>query len=480
MLLNTSCSSERVTFEDAYILTNISTVDPIDGLKKNQNLVIKEGKISKIFTTGELQLSNANEIYDGTGKYLIPGLWDAHVHFAYLEEMAPSMFNLFLAHGVTSVRDTGGRLEFVHHWRDLAKERPQTAPRVKISGPLLDGTPNVYDGSDTGHPELSVGLDSDKTISKQLQRLDSANVDFLKAYEMLEPHQFGQITEFAEKNGLKLTGHVPLSMHVIEASDAGLNSMEHMRNLELSCARNWEELLQMRQALLENGDGVTGADLRSTIHVLQRPIAIENYDEKRADEVVAVLAKNDTWQIPTLTLNTGRTERHFEQPGWQESFEYVPDTIKNRWIQNIESLSEIETPPFQEEYSRWMFNMVSKINQADIEIMAGTDCPIFFLTPGYSLHQELAMLVKAGLSPQEALKTATYNPAKYFEMEQELGSIKENMWADLVLLDANPLEDIANTKKIYAVVKQGNFMDRNELDQLLEENKSEQLAPHTQ
>ena len=120
---------------------------------------------------------------------------------------------------------------------------------------------------------------------------------------------------------------------------------------------------------------------------------------------------------------------------------------------------------FSKVQSDWMFDMVGRIHDKGIELMAGTDTPIFFLTPGLSLHQELYNLVKAGLSPLEALKTATYNPALYFEMENELGSIQEGQWADLLILNANPLEDIRHTQKISQVIKQGNVIDR---DRLLE------------
>ena len=160
-----------------------------------------------------------------------------------------------------------------------------------------------------------------------------------------------------------------------------------------------------------------GGVLRSRIHAAQRPIAIKNYDEDRANEVLSVLAANDTWQIPTLTLATNVTERPFAEAKYQESFKYLPESVENQWKQNIKDFVNSREPTeFQLEYTTWFRNMVGKVHEAGIDIMAGTDCPIFFLTPGRSLHQELVVLVNAGLSPLEALKTATYNPARYFNM----------------------------------------------------------------
>ncbi len=466
MLILAACQPTTEFYENAFCIENISTIDPNDGLKENQTVILMDGKIHKIAPSDDLNLSSKNEIIDGTGKYMIPGLWDAHVHFAFMEELAPSMFDLFLAYGITSVRDTGGEINFVKEWKDKADANPTDAPRVMIAGPLLDGMPNVYDGSDPSRPPLSVGLNSVEAVKNQVNYLDSMGVDLLKAYEMLTPEQFSTVTALAKEKGLKVTGHVPLSMDVITASNAGLNSMEHMRNLELSCASNSDELWQQRLELLDFGKADPGGILRSRIHAAQRSNAIENYDENKADAVLDVLANNQTWQIPTLALNTGSVRKPFALAAFQESFQYLPDSVESKWKSAIEDMADRELSHFDMEYHEWKMNMVSKIHQTGIDIMAGTDCPIFFLTPGRSLHEELAVLVEAGLTPLDAIKTATYNPAKYFSIENELGSIKENQLADLLILNANPLDDIVNTLKIDAVIKHGKYHSSEDLDEI--------------
>lgn len=468
LLICFSCQPAGELFEGAVIIEHIDTIDPTDGLKEDQSIVIRDGKIIKIAPSSQLKLSPDNKIVDGSGKYLIPGLWDAHVHFAFIEELAPRMFDLFLAYGITSVRDTGGKIDFVSKWKKKALEDPQNAPRVKIAGPLLDGMPNVYDGSSPMRPELSVGSATVEELEAQIRGLHAQGVDLLKAYEMLTPEQFKTVTKLGKELGLPVTGHVPLSMDVKTASDAGLNSMEHMRNLELSAASNSAELWEERKQMLEAGKNDAGGDLRSRIHSTQRPKAVENYDEAVADEVLAVLAKNETWQVPTLALSTGMVEQPFSRPDFQESFQYLPDSLEKNWKAGAESVSQTELSDFNKAHSAWMFNMVGKVHEAGIDIMAGTDCPIFFLTPGRSLHEELSVLVKAGLSPLEAIKSATLNPARYFGLEDELGSIKENMWADLLILNQNPLEDINNSLSIEAVIREGKLHDRNALDAMLE------------
>ncbi|QLG45005.1 amidohydrolase family protein [Costertonia aggregata] len=462
-----ACQPKEALFEDAICIQNISTIDPIEGLTKKQTIVIKDGKIHKIVDSADLLLSKENTIIDGSGKYLIPGLWDTHVHFAYIEELAPRMFDMFLTHGITSVRDTGGKVDFVKKWKDKALANPTDAPRVMMAGPLLDGQHAVYDGSKPNLPELGIGLKDVASVKEKAKMLLSKKVDLFKAYEMLTSEQLSTICKIASANDIKVTGHIPLSMNAISASNSGMNSMEHMRNLDLSCASNSDELLAERQKLLANESNLSGSELRAYIHGLQQEKAMKNYDDKKATEVLAVFKKNDTWQIPTLTLNTLFSGKYFADAEYQKSYLLLPDSIADYWFTRSNVLKDYPVSEKSQLTTEFNYKMVKKIHEKGIPIMAGTDTPIAYLTPGLSLHEELSSLVKAGVSPLEVLKTATYNPAKYFNMENELGSIKENMWADLVILDANPLENISNTKAIHAVIKQGKLYNPKMLTQML-------------
>ncbi|MBT8221318.1 MAG: amidohydrolase family protein, partial [Bacteroidia bacterium] len=324
LLVLSSCTDKDVFFENAQCYTDVNVIDAEQGIRENMTVVVHNGRIARISPSEELILSSNNNIIDGSGKYMIPGLWDAHVHFSYLEELAPIMFNLFLAYGVTSVRDTGGDINFTSMWRARAKSNPEDAPRVMIAGPLLDGSPNVYDGSSPSRPKLSVEIKSRQDALITTDMYIESGVDFIKAYEMLSPEEFITVCNVANGAGLKVTGHVPLSMDVIAASNAGLNSMEHLRNLEMSCATNSEELLQDRIQLLEAGKDDQGGVLRSRIHGAQRIKAIENQDDQRTDEVLTVLRKNQTWQIPTLALISGFVERPFLSEDWQKSIDLLP------------------------------------------------------------------------------------------------------------------------------------------------------------
>ena len=465
-----TCAPEKIADAGALVIENVSIIDPVNGQKDKQTVIISNGKIQQVLPSADYASTEADTLIDGSGKFLIPGLWDAHVHFAYIEELAPKMFNLFLGYGITSVRDTGGKIKVTKFWKDKAKANPKKAPRVMIAGPLLDGEPNVYDGSSPLVPELSVGLETVEDAVKMVDELDSIGVDLLKAYEMLSPEQFLAIMDRAKEKGLKVTGHIPLSMDVITASNAGLHSMEHMRNIELSTATNMEALLAQRRKLLFDGQNDPGNILRTRIHEAQRYAAVRNQDEAQTQKVIEALARNNTWQNPTLTLGFAPVERPFERPEWQASFEYLPEQVRKNWKEGIETYAATKVSEDRKVYRKWFSEIAYKLHEGGVTLMSGTDTPIFFLTPGLSLHEELINMVKIGLSPKEALATATTHPAKYFDMEEELGLVQTGMWADLILLDANPLEDISNTQKINTVIKQGAVYDRSALDQLLAEN----------
>ena len=460
-----SCLNNELHFKNAYVIENVNIIDPLEGIQNNMTVVIKESKIDQLFKADNVELSPKNTIYDGTNKYLIPGLWDAHIHYAFETSLAKKMNDLFLSHGVTSVRDTGGPIDFVLPFKEHYLQNPKTSQRVKIAGPLIDGKFNVYNGSSSSYPLLSIQNITLSDLQIQVQELIDKKVDFLKAYEMLSPNQFKLLSKMAKENNLKLTGHVPLSMDVITASNLGLNSMEHLRNIELSMSENFDSYLSDRLLALENKGNLSGSKLRSSLHLSQRIKAVSTIDASKQEAVLNVLAENDTWQIPTLELYQTFANKKYKEKTFQSHFSMIPDSIRSKWLKEINSTStEIDQDILK--YTQWSSEMVNKMHKKNIPFMAGTDTPIGYLIPGLSLHEELIQLNNSGFSNLETLKTATLNPAKYFGIEKTLGRIKAGYEADLILLDKNPLESIENTRTIKAVIKGGNYMNRFYLDSL--------------
>lgn len=461
------CSSSDYQ-EPSIVFEKVTTIDAINGSQEDQTVIIRGKRIIETGPSNEIDIPSNSTIINGQGKFLIPGLWDAHVHLSYQEDISPVMFSMFLVNGITSIRDTGGQLDLVMPWKEKSLLDDGSSPRVMVAGPLLDGVPTVYNGVG-GRPKIGVGAASPEEAEALVDAFVEAGVDFIKSYEMLTPESFAAVLARAKRYGKQVTGHVPLSMDVTEASNLGLRSMEHMRNLEMSCSSDFDSLKNARQEMLTAKPDQQGGDLRSSIHSAQRYHSIQTQDSERRDFVLSVLAKNNTWQVPTLTIVGAWENRVFDRESWKANFRFLPKLVRKRWIENADSISQIPSTAENIAFANWAYDMVKRIDDAGIGIMAGTDTPIFFLTPGFSLHEELRLLVKSGLSTIKALEAATLNPSKYFDLDNELGVIDKGMIADLVLLNANPLDDITNTKKINAVMKSGKLYKREDLDRILQQ-----------
>ena len=289
VLILQSCTESESKIQDTYVLSNVTLIDPVDGSESNKSLLIKDGKIGQIFGANDKRIFEGYSQYDLTGKFLIPGLWDAHVHYAFNDSLRSSMNRLFLAHGITSVRDTGGPMEIVGEVKKYTKEHTTTSPNVFFAGPLIDGTPNVYNDSSPSYPLLSIENKDPEEIVQNTAGLIASEVDFLKAYEMLTEEQFKSLTKIAQEHKLKVTGHIPLSMNLFSAVEAGLNGMEHLRNLEMTAASNAEGLQRQRLGLLKNKDDLSGGFLRLLIHQKQRIPAIKAEDAERFKKVAKLL-----------------------------------------------------------------------------------------------------------------------------------------------------------------------------------------------
>ena len=464
-----SCSNQATISKNAYVIQNISIIDPIDGFQSIKHVVVEKDIITMILDKDFKFLSNEVKLIDGSGKYLIPGLWDAHVHFSFDKSLTSTMPNLFLGHGITSVRDTGGPIEYVLKAKEASLLEPLKNPNIYIAGPLIDGSPNVYNDSSPSFPLLSIENQDIIDIESNTMGLIDKGIDFLKAYEMLNENQFLAITKIARKQNLKVTGHIPLSMNLFSAVNSGLNGMEHLRNLELSIASNADELYQERLQLLKNPNNLPGSTLRSSIHSKQRISALDSIDNNKLELAANLLASKNVWQTPTLVLYRNFAKKTYTNPSFRIQLNKLPEEVKKKWsIEFAATDTIIDKNSLR--YSDWLVDTAGKLHNKNVPFMAGTDTPIGYLIPGRSLHKELEILVESGLSNLEAIKTATINPATFFGIENKVGRIKNGFKADLLILNSNPLNDITNTQNIHAVIKNGHFLSRQSLDSLLYNN----------
>lgn len=449
----------------ALAIESVSVIDVEGGTdrgvvvhRRDDQRVVVEG--DRIVAVGPMSGAGATltpsgaRIIDGRGRFLIPGLWDAHVHFLYDETLTEAMPGLFLDWGVTSVRDTGGDLAQLVALRKRWQASAAPAPRIFVSGPLLDGRRVVYDGASASQPPLGIAVPDVKAAERRVEALAAGGADFIKIYEMVDPPVFDALVRAARERNLPIAAHVPLSL-TADVAGPRVDSMEHLRNVELACARSWPRLLAERRAALESDPGARGHPLRSRLHEAQRLPAIANHDAARCEVVLAAL--RGTLQVPTLRLNAFDRVRPDRMPAWRAAADALPDDVRAIWDAEIRTLlAPDEAPDLR--FADWSLDLVGRMRAAGVPIAAGTDTPIKLAIPGESLHRELELLVEAGLEPAEALAAAIRAPARFFGLEDELGRIAPGFAADLVLLEADPTREIANTRRIVGVASRGRWV----------------------
>jgi imidazolonepropionase-like amidohydrolase len=450
---------------DEVAFNRVTVVDVVEGrLNPDQLVRISGERIVEVAPSAGAQIPQGTRVVDAAGRFLIPGLWDMHAHFFDIDTPGcPEIsFPLTVAHGVTGARDVEGYLDLLIAWRAEIESGRIVGPTIVGTGPLIDGVPVVY-------PPMAVVARTPEDGRRIVDALAARGADFVKAYEMLRRDTFFAIVDQAKKRGLPVAAHVPLTVLAGEASDAGVRSFEHLRNIELACSRDAEALLAERTARLEAGAGRIGFELRTEIHWSQRMRALDTYDAERCTALMRKLAANGTWQAPTLFNDTREARRPDFRDEVRETLRWVPELQRKdweAWSKRIGALAP-EAATSRKRHADWLMRLARRMNEAGIGLLAGTDISSPWMVPGAALHEELRVLVEAGLTPLEALRTATSNPARYFERSDEFGAVAPGRIADVVLLDADPLVDIGNARRIRAVVARGRYLDRSTLDGLL-------------
>ena len=265
---------------------------------------------------------------------------------------------------------------------------PEPAPNIYISGPLLDGKFVVYDGTDPARPALGTGVPRADDAEAAVAALQEAGADFIKIYELVHPQTYQALVTAARARDMPIASHVPLMMTADTAGPLA-DSMEHLRNIELACAENWQELLNRRRNRINEFTEGLGHTLRAGLHSDQRIPAIQSYDEQRCDQVLDTLTT--TIQVPTLRLNTVAHLRPFEKPDWPTALAELPTATQLAWQARIEGFQQM--PAADPTFSDWSLFLIQRLLARGVPIGAGTDTPIGFGIPGYSLHTELELLV---------------------------------------------------------------------------------------
>jgi tetratricopeptide (TPR) repeat protein len=463
-----SCARQKLAESQAtLIFTHATIIDTSGGPNKTDMTVFITGdRITEIKKTGKVRLPKGTQVIDAKDKFLIPGLWDMHVHW-YDARYLP----LFIANGVTGVRIMWGAPAHFK-WREEIVKGSRLGPRLIIASPIIDGPKPVWAGS--------ISVSNEAEARQVVRQVKNMGYDFVKVYQLLPRKVYFAIADESRKQGILFAGHIPSSISATEASNAGQRSVEHLGGMGLgillTCSNKEEELRKEREKAFKGFSRQqprTLSQLEASRNFTEK--VLKSYDDKKASALFALFVKNSTWQCPTLTVL--RSYRFLDDKNFTSDprLKYMPKAGRESWeLKNNPSVSSntaedwaIGKKVYQKE-----LEIVGAMRRAGVELLAGTDVLNPFCFPGFSLHDELGLLVEAGLTPMEALQAATYNPAKFLGMTVSLGTIDTGKIADLVLLEANPLEEIANTKKIAAVVVGGKYYPRSSLVEMLAKVKA--------
>ncbi len=421
--------------------------------KPDQAVVITGDRITALGKTGRVNIPKGAQLVDARGKFLIPGLWDMHVHISYKD-----FLTLFIANGVTGVRDMGGSHKDSaqrEQWLQQITKGTHLGPRVVAAGIIVDGP------EPAGRPD-SINVANESEGRQAVHTLRRRGADFIKVYSMLTREAYFSIADEAKKQSLPFAGHVPMSVSATEASDAGQKSIEHFFGVLTACSTDETELMKVN-ATSSYADFTT-AEIRAQIK------SLDTYDKEKCTRLIERFVKNGTWMDPTLTAWLTLASSIDAAPTTDSRLKYIPLERRKEWEFRRTGFLRVLPTEYAANSQRLFqgqLDLVRAMRRAGVNFLAGTDTAGFYTFPGFSLHDELALLVKAGLTPMEALQAATQGPAKYFGLLDSFGTIERGKIADLVLLEADPLTEISNTQKIAAVIVGGKFISKAKLQQML-------------
>ena len=457
VLVTTLSAQSRDAVAPPLAITRVNIVDVERGAVLRNRTVVIQGDVIESIVPADAAIPTAATRIDGRDGYLIPGLWDMHVHVALLG--GPAVLPVFVAHGVTGVRDAGSP-DAIYQWRDDVAASRLIGPRIVAAGRMIDGPGSLSEPLFAANQERVSGPAEIKAaVSRRKQ-----NGAYVKLQNgLLGRDLWRQIADEATRQGLVVGGHVPVDLSLTEAIHRGLRSIEHSLGLPIAVTVAESRL---RQRVM-NAPG--GQDGRFQELILADGDALAEIDFAKLAALASLMRERDVVLVPTLT--DSRAMGTYGTGKWNKDprLAFVSPATRKLWLSLAHDPTNVEArlvAQFELVY-RKIPPVIRAFHRAGVKILAGTDAGAAFDFPGSDLHSELWHLVQAGLTPAEALRAATSDAAAFVGLRDSLGTVAPKKIADLVLLERNPLDDIANTSRIAAVVLRGRYYERATLDQLL-------------
>jgi imidazolonepropionase-like amidohydrolase len=440
----TACSSaapmDTPIASNSYAIADVAIVEVEQGsILAHQTVIIADGRIQAAGPHTELSMPNGARVIDGRGLYLMPGLVDAHVHY-----FDPEVFGrVLIANGVLLARDMGLPTGQALKLRESLKRGELIGPELIVTGSILDGDPPLI-------PAISLGLKTSEEGRSAVRKQAEAGVDQIKVYSRLDKDVFLAIVDEAQKVGLKVVGHVPDSIGIEEAAAAGLKSSEHLFGFDKVVAR----LLgaHVRQSY---------AGMGAEAGYLQR---LGEIDPAELQGVYQRLRASGLTVCPTVIVFKTGTDYSAIRSGNFQGSEYISPFVLGIW--QSQWAQQDDLPDFI--WQNWA-QMVKDLHDAGVPLMVGTDLVTPGIIPGDSVHQEMAIWQDAGIPPADVLRSATLTPVQFVGLDDRLGTVTAGKTASLVLVRANPLDDIRNARSIEAVFLRGQYYSGDDLNRLLSE-----------
>jgi hypothetical protein len=448
-----------------FLISNVHVVDVRAGkLLGSQDVAVENGRITRIASTGSLPIPNGLVEIDATGKYVIPGLWDMHTHSTKLASQY--LHPLFIANGVTGVREMWGCMSepdsYIacqadrERWNKALENGRVTSPRfLQHSSFQINGGNEVP----ASYPDFFKAR-SRQEASQLVSYYADSGADFLKIYSELPTASYANLAEAAGARQLQLAGHRPLAVSLPELLAARQRTVEHPRLFLMECYGGAAEFRSLPDPL-----SAYTMDFRRKI--------LKEQDAQRCSKLMAEMADSNTAWVPTLQVLAMSARAGDSDFRSDLRLRYIPWPIKaGMWTPDADNAArKSQLPGHGDTYAR-LYKMaqahLAQAHTAGVEILLGTDAGDSYVFPGFSVHDELAEFVAAGLTPADAIRIATLGAARFSDMEDDFGTVEVGKVADFLLLNANPLENIDATTDIHALLYNGQLFDRAALDGLLE------------